>query len=54
MKFALFVGCNIPSRVSQYGEATAAVFSRFSAIIPSTGSGAVAVTGGGISVCWDG
>jgi heterodisulfide reductase subunit B len=28
MKFALFVGCNIPSRVSQYAEATEAVFKK--------------------------
>ncbi len=28
MKFALFVGCNIPARVSQYAEATEAVFKK--------------------------
>ncbi len=26
MKFASFIGCNIPARVSQYAEATAAIF----------------------------
>lgn len=28
MKFALFIGCNIPARVSQYADATAAVFEK--------------------------
>ena len=28
MKFALFSGCNIPARVSQYADATAAVFEK--------------------------
>ncbi len=28
MKFALFYGCNIPARVTQYADATAAVFTR--------------------------
>jgi heterodisulfide reductase subunit B2 len=28
MKFALFVGCNIPARVSQYADATEAVFEK--------------------------
>ncbi len=28
MKFALFIGCNIPARVSQYADATEAVFKK--------------------------
>jgi heterodisulfide reductase subunit B len=28
MKFALFIGCNIPARVSQYADATEAVFEK--------------------------
>jgi heterodisulfide reductase subunit B len=28
MKFALFIGCNIPARVSPYADATAAVFEK--------------------------